>query len=192
MTGIFQLTCQPFCGRHRLWLQPKESRHESKLAIDTASAGARHPRVGLAADSDDRSAGEPKWVGAERGALWVRFSTPPVAAAPETFTSCSYRTEVLFRLRFMTGELVEDLKIRHDISLGRSFEQMTRFDMIHLVLIPGNRGMYGIRVHVILTMNTNSVHTPYRGVPPCPSWPRAVPISTAGADRARCSAWSSE
>jgi hypothetical protein len=42
-----------------------------------------------------------KWVGAERGALWVRFFTPPVAAAPETFASCSYRTEILFRLRFI-------------------------------------------------------------------------------------------
>lgn len=80
-----------------------------------------------------------KWVGAERGALWVRFSTPPVAAAPETFTSCGYRTEVLFRLRFMTWDLVEDLKVRHDISLRRSLEPMARFDMIHLVLIPRNK-----------------------------------------------------
>jgi hypothetical protein len=44
--------------------------------------------------------------------LTARFSTPPVAAAPKTFTSCSYRTEFLFCLRLMTGELVEDLKIR--------------------------------------------------------------------------------
>ena len=32
--------------------------------------------------------------------------------------------EILFRLRFMTWELVEDLKIRHDIGLSRSLEQI--------------------------------------------------------------------
>jgi hypothetical protein len=71
--------------------------------------------------------------------LTARFSTPPVAAAPETFTSCSYRMEFLFRLRFMTGELVEDLKVRHDISLSWLLEPMARFDMIHLVFIPRNK-----------------------------------------------------
>jgi hypothetical protein len=38
----------------------------------------------------------------------------------------------------MTRKPVEDLKIRHDIGLGWSFELMAWLDMVHLVLIPGN------------------------------------------------------
>jgi hypothetical protein len=45
------------------------------------------------------------------------------------------RMEILFRLRFMTWELVEDLKIRPNISLTGALKQMARFDMVHLVLI---------------------------------------------------------
>ncbi|MDH3605051.1 MAG: TPM domain-containing protein [Candidatus Tectomicrobia bacterium] len=55
MPGAFRLTCQPFCGRNGLWLQRKESRHESRSSIDTASARTRHTGVGLATDSDDGS-----------------------------------------------------------------------------------------------------------------------------------------
>lgn len=52
MTSIFRLTCQPFGDRDGLWFQSKESRHESRLSIDTASTRTRHSCVGWAADND--------------------------------------------------------------------------------------------------------------------------------------------
>jgi hypothetical protein len=52
--GIFRLTHQPCCGRDGLWLHTKESRHESRSSIDTASARSRQSRVGLASEKGDR------------------------------------------------------------------------------------------------------------------------------------------
>ena len=55
--------------------------------------------------------------------LIARFSMPPVATAREVFTSYSYRSEICFRPRIMTGTFVEDLEILQNVSFGRPFER---------------------------------------------------------------------
>lgn len=70
--------------------------------------------------------------------LTVRFSVPPVATARETFASYSYRRGPISSSP-MTGELVKDLQILHNVGFSRSFKLMAGLDVITVLF--GEREM---------------------------------------------------